>query len=239
MLPSLVLENQFGEVSNNFVVGGSSQISCNFIVDSANGNGLGIRSLKGTGVAAVYMHTSASADPGNPNPVAGYIVVKLDKNYSGYVNGTSGFVSPIATTVNVSSGLSLGGVYVITSLGTTNQANWQTLGLPAGITAAPGVAFVAITASAGTGTGTVQSVKAGASGLSHIEVVGNPNLMCDPSDDSGSSFLLVCLGSLPVGTNNSATPPIFTGTAAAPTAPADGTVIGLTFNMTPVPGPLV
>ena len=35
-------------------------IDCNFIVDPANGNGLGIRSLKGQGVANVYMNTSAS-----------------------------------------------------------------------------------------------------------------------------------------------------------------------------------
>lgn len=36
------------------------QLDCNFIVDSTNGNGLGIRSLKGPGIANVFMHTSAS-----------------------------------------------------------------------------------------------------------------------------------------------------------------------------------
>lgn len=35
-------------------------IDCNFVVDSTNGNGLGIRSLKGAGVQNVFMHTSAS-----------------------------------------------------------------------------------------------------------------------------------------------------------------------------------
>lgn len=35
-------------------------LDCNFIVDSANGNGLGIRSLKGPCVSAVYMHSSAT-----------------------------------------------------------------------------------------------------------------------------------------------------------------------------------
>lgn len=35
-------------------------VNCNFIVDSTNGNGLGIRSLKGQGVRDVYMATSAS-----------------------------------------------------------------------------------------------------------------------------------------------------------------------------------
>ena len=43
-------------------------IDCNFVVDSANSNGLGIRSLKGPYVKNVYMHTSATPAPGNPNP---------------------------------------------------------------------------------------------------------------------------------------------------------------------------
>src|ERR1017187_394412 len=47
-------------------------LDCNFVVDSANGNGLGIRNLKGSGrVAQVFMHTSATPAAGNPNPVAG------------------------------------------------------------------------------------------------------------------------------------------------------------------------
>ena len=35
-------------------------LDCNFIVDPANGNGLGIRTLKGPGVKNVFMHTTAS-----------------------------------------------------------------------------------------------------------------------------------------------------------------------------------
>lgn len=35
-------------------------IDCNFVVDAANGNGYGARSLKGAGVGKVYMHTTAS-----------------------------------------------------------------------------------------------------------------------------------------------------------------------------------
>lgn len=44
-------------------------VDCNFIVDSTNVNGLGISSLKGPVVHAVYMHTSATPSAGNPNPV--------------------------------------------------------------------------------------------------------------------------------------------------------------------------
>src|SRR5665213_3357227 len=47
-------------------------LDCSFIVDSTNANGLGIRSLKGSGrVAQVFMHTTATPATGNPNPVAG------------------------------------------------------------------------------------------------------------------------------------------------------------------------
>jgi hypothetical protein len=35
-------------------------IDCNFIVDAANGNGYGVRTLKGQGVQAVYMHSTAA-----------------------------------------------------------------------------------------------------------------------------------------------------------------------------------
>lgn len=35
-------------------------VHCNFVVDSTNGNGLGIRSLKGSGVQNVFMNTSAA-----------------------------------------------------------------------------------------------------------------------------------------------------------------------------------
>lgn len=35
-------------------------LDCNFIVDSTNGNGFGVRSLKGPGIARVFMHTTAA-----------------------------------------------------------------------------------------------------------------------------------------------------------------------------------
>ena len=46
-------------------------LDCNFVVDSTNGNGLGIRNLKGPAVANVFMHTTATPAPGNPNPAGG------------------------------------------------------------------------------------------------------------------------------------------------------------------------
>lgn len=104
-------------------------IDCNFIVDSTNGNGLGIRSLKGQGVRNVFMHTSAS--PGsnrgltNPNPAAGYALIQLDASYRRYCGGFSGFVSPLSGSslaIN-SSALTVGDPYVIVSPGVGPQGS--------------------------------------------------------------------------------------------------------------------
>ena len=98
-------------------------IDCNFIVDSTNGNGLGIRSLKGSGVKNVFMNTSATAGKNrgytNPNPAAGYALVQLDNNYNRYCGGYSGFVSPLSgsTLAINATALTAGLPYVIVSVG--------------------------------------------------------------------------------------------------------------------------
>lgn len=99
-------------------------IDCNFIVDSTNGNGLGIRSLKGSGVRNVFMHTSATPGKGtggylNPNPAAGYALVQLHNNYNKYAGGFSGFVSPStgSTLAINSTALTIGNPYLIASVG--------------------------------------------------------------------------------------------------------------------------
>jgi hypothetical protein len=221
--PSMVEQNQFGETFINKVKAGSSnQIDCNFIVDSTNGNGLGIRNLKGPGCAAVYMHTSSTPAAGNPNPAAGYIVVQLTGNYGGYLGGYHGYVSPLSgSSINVTSGLTAGLAYVVTAVGTTTPTNWATLGVPAGVTAAPGVPFIAITSSAGSGTGTVQVPVATGSGTLDLDVVGDTNLAV--AGTAGSQVILRVLGA----TNSSTT-------TLVATAPANNTVIGLRFSMLPL-----
>ena len=220
--PSVVLQNQFGEKSINSILPGGSSGDCNFIVDSANGNGLGIRSLKGSFCSAVYMHTSATPATGNPNPAAGYIVVQLAKQYFGYLNGFSGFVSPLSgSNVNISSGLTQYAPYVIVSVGTSTAANWQAEGLPAGLTPTVGQSFIAKTASAGTGTGIVQAPAAAGAGAMLIDVIGDPNQSV--SATSGANFLLRVLGA----TSSSVT-------TLVATAPADNSVIGLHFSMLPL-----
>lgn len=99
-------------------------IDCNFVVDATNGNGLGIRSLKGAGVQNVFMHTSATPAVGangylNPNPASGFALVQLNNNYNRYCGGFSGFVSPVAgsnVAINASA-LTIGQPYVIVSVG--------------------------------------------------------------------------------------------------------------------------
>jgi hypothetical protein len=220
MYPSLVLKNQFGEESNNFIVGGSSQLYCNFVVDSTNANGLGQRSLKGVGVKQVFMNTTHSGLLGNPNPAAGYIMIQLASGYSGYINGSYGFDGPVSgTPILVTTGVTSGLVYVIASVGTTSLSGWQHLGLPAGVTPAAGVAFVATSSTTTTGSGTIMVPATAGSAVDHIELVGDPNLSCDVS--TGSIIVCKCVAGL------------------ALTAPADGTVIGFTFNMIPKAQPLI
>lgn len=98
-------------------------VDCNFVVDSTNGNGLGIRSLKGQGVKNVFMHTSAT--PGsnngylNPNPIAGYALIELAYNYTRYYGGASGLVAPVTggnLAINATA-LTLGTPYIIVSVG--------------------------------------------------------------------------------------------------------------------------
>lgn len=98
-------------------------IDCSFIVDAANGNGLGIRTLKGQGVKNVFMHTTSTPAVHrgylNPNPAVGYALIQLDANYNRYLGGFSGFVSPTSGSniaIN-STSLTAHNPYIITSVG--------------------------------------------------------------------------------------------------------------------------
>lgn len=194
-------------------------LDCNFVVDSTNGNGLGIRSLKGAGISNVYMHTSATPAATNPNPAAGEIIVQLSDSYNRYFGGFSGFISPLSgsnvttTVTNV--------INVITVLGTATLAQWQVVGLPTGITPALGVAFVATSSAVIGGSGAVQIRATAGAGVDHIEVVGDPNttlansMIQNPAiqQAAGGYIYLAC----------------FKNTAL--TAPTDGSVVGLSFYL--------
>jgi hypothetical protein len=198
-------------------------VNLNFVVDSANGNGLGIRQLKSNGyVENVFMHTSAS--PGsnnghlNPNPAAGYMLVQFKNNFNYYLGGYSGFISPVSGTPLTSTTAHL--AYVIVSLGTTTLAQWQAAGVPMGLTPSVGMSFIAIATGAIGGTGAVEVPSV--SGIQSIEVVGDPNQSIANSSiaaNSGAYVLLQLLGPTSAGS-----------TVPIPTAPANGSVIGMCFK---------
>ncbi len=218
MYPSLVLENQFGEVSNNLVKGGSSQLLAKFVVNSTDSAGFGVTGFVGKGIDNIFMHTSATPDADNPNPIAGYILAKLSKGFSAFQSLYSTVTPPQSgsSLLVASAGLSVGTVYVITITGTTSQAQWEVLGVPAGLTAVLGLAFVAIATSC-TGTGAVQVPKTGGTAIVSISPVGNPGVG-SLDDGSGGFITLACYkagGTIaaPALTMNSYTP---AGTVAAP-----------------------
>lgn len=195
------------------------EVSCNFIVDSTNGNGLGIRSPKSNGyIESIFMHTTQT--PGvvngvtNPNPVAGYAQITFKNNFNYYLGGFSGQIVP--TVSNSTASTTANNVYVITSLGTATLAQWQAAGVPVGQVPAVGLAFVPTATGTIGGSAAVQPIATTMSNIDHIEVLGDPNLSLDPNGPSTNQkgqMILVC------------------SKGDAVTAPTDGTVIGLTFYL--------
>jgi type VI secretion system secreted protein VgrG len=148
---------------------------------------------------------------GNPNPNPGTIMVVLQDNYNRYYGGFSQFTSPLSGSQLTS--VVAGNPYVIFSLGTATLAQWQAVGLPVGITPAVGAAFVATSSGSIGGSASVEL--SAASGVDHIEVVGDPNqtLYPQPSNTQGGQIILNCI------------------LAGAVSAPTDGTLISLSLYL--------
>ncbi len=196
-------------------------LDCNFIVDATNSNGLGIRSLKGPFVKAVYMHTSATPAASNPNPASGTIVVQLQDNYNRIYSGAHAIVSPVSgSALKIdNAALTAGVAYIITTVGDASAAKWIAIGVPAGITPAVGVAFIAASdgGSANVSTSRVMATAAAGSLVASIETVGDSNLAIAPAPvagapSAGAQFILQCRDY-----------------AGAIVAPAAGSVISLQF----------
>ena len=188
-------------------------LTCNFVVDSTNGNGLGIRSLKGGAVKSVYMNTSATPAAGNPNPEAGVILVQLQDNYSRALLGMNAIVSKTDGSNQTST--TAGRASVITVLGTATLAQWQAVGLPVGVTPAVGVCFVASASASIGGSAAVQRPLG--SGVATIETCGDPNLslsLANSQVNGGAVLVVQCLN----GSNTRV-------------APADGSVVSLGFYL--------
>lgn len=105
---------------------------------------------------------------------AGVYELKLEDNYYRFLDFQAAIAAPVTGSAITAGSFVSGTLYVIQTVGSTD---YSLVGLPAGVTAAPGVAFVA--SGAGSGTGTVKAV--GDSGVYGIELVGDPQTMVAPS----------------------------------------------------------
>lgn len=158
------------------------QVDCEFTVDATNG--AGVTGLTGAMVKNVWMHTSTTPSTGNPNPANGYAIINFQDNFRNYYFGGCQMQSPLSgAEISISGGsvLTIGAVYVITTVGTSTTANWVAAGLPAGITPAVGVPFVSAITGGGTGTGKVKINAVGGAGISVVDVVGNPDVSTNGS----------------------------------------------------------
>jgi hypothetical protein len=104
-------------------------------------------------------------------------------------------------------------------LGTTTAADWTALGVPAGVSPAVGVTFIAKATGAGTGSGQVQTMTL--SGVQDIELLPGFQLALTSSNQNGGGILIFKL----TGATNSST------TTLIPTAPADGSIIRIVLGL--------
>lgn len=222
MYPNQVAVNQFGEVANQFIKGGSNALNISFKVASADAGGAGLTGL--SGAAAAFMHTSSTPASGSPNPLVGYLMIKLSAAYNGFLNATSMIQSPISgTPINISSGVTAGQLYTIQTVGTSTAANWQAIGLPTGVVPAVGVAFIANVTGNGTGTGTVEVPLATGSSTTKLELVGSSGLGVN---DTGGGWLYFQF----LAATNSST------TTLKALAPADGSIVNIALSLLPQVG---
>jgi hypothetical protein len=102
------------------------------------------------------------------------------------------------------------------SVNDRNLADWQAVGLPKGVVPAVGASFIATAVGSGLSTGLVRSPLT--SGISSIEVIGDPNVELGPipmggSANSGGWILVQFLAN------------------GVPTAPLDNSVCGMDFYL--------
>jgi hypothetical protein len=193
-------------------------IDCNFVVDNTQPSG--ISSLKGPCVSQVLMH-SAAATP-SMTLQDGTILVCLSDNYNGVFNVIQPSIVLAATGSDVkidNSAMTAGVPYRISVVGNASLAKWQSIGLPAGVTPAIGVSFIA-SSNGGSGNALTSRVQAAitTSTVASIQLAADPNLTAAPSPSAnlgyGAYMILQCRDF-----------------AGALVAPANGTKIALQMYM--------
>lgn len=177
-------------------------IDCNIAIGATGAVG----TVKGPGVTSVT------------RLAAGNYMVKFQDNYYKFYGADHWIQAPLSGTPVAGGAFITGTVYQIVTMGTTTQAQWVTAGVPAGITAAVGVAFKA--AGAGAGTGTVNTLVS--SGIASVEVIGNTSLQLapQPAPYQGGYVIVRTLGPTAAG-----------NTALIATDPVSGSVLGLNFYL--------
>jgi hypothetical protein len=188
-------------------------VSCNFQVQKADAGGLGIVNLQGGTVKAVYMATSATPAAGNPNPEDGVIVIELQDNYNKLLGVSAVIAAPLDGSGQTST--TAGNLSVITVLGTATLAQWQAAGLPAGVTPAVGVSFIATATGAIGGSAEVQNTST--SGVMLVEVVPSQANMLAKSNSPVNGGAIVMLQAIDA--------------AGAKVAPANGSVIAVSLYL--------
>lgn len=163
-------------------------LDCNFLVGSTGAVG----TTKGPGITAIT------------RLAVGIYQIQLQDNYFKYFLGDWQFAAPVTGADVASTALVTGTAYQITAVGTTN---WQTAGLPVGLTAAVGQSFVAV--GTATGTGTAKAI--GTSGIFAIENLSNPNLSLAPSNPNGAYIHIKCLNASGAATDPAAGSTLFLG----------------------------
>lgn len=189
----------FGLNGKSFYTNVSKPQDVNLQFTVTPSNGLGITSLKSNGyVRNVFMHTSTTpaANDGytNPNPAVGFALVQFTNNFNYYLNGFVQAQAPVTGSIKIdNSVLTAGQAYVISTLGNSTTAQWQAVGLPAGITPAVGVSFIATVVGAGANTSTSRVSTPTTSGVFGAEIVGSPGLMLASSSiaTNGGAWVLM------------------------------------------------
>jgi hypothetical protein len=147
----------------------------------------------------------------------GVYQIQLKDNYASLLGAGFDLQSPNTGSAVTAGSFVVGTLYTITSLGTTN---YNAVGIPAGITPAIGMGFVATAIGSGTGTATA----VGNSGVGSVELVSNTKGMLSKQPfvaNSGGYIIFQTLGA----TSSSVTTQIAAN-------PASGSVIlvQLLFN---------
>lgn len=156
-----------------------------------------VSALQGRGVLSVVRQS------------VGLFKVTLEDSYARYLSNMTSLRSPPSTATVAITALASGTSYIITTVG---DSNWQAAGLGTGIVPKVGMVFTAT----GVGTGTGIASLIGESGLTCMEVVGDPNQTINIQPNP--YLYLQTLG--PTGPSD---------TTIIRKDPADGSIIDLAF----------